>query len=174
MSLFCRLKCCKESIGLQASRHQVWGWDGKFWNVAVSGQDVDVDVDYRRARLRHRVNEPTLSSPYSTNNITQRAGSCRSEDLDSNDIRGLGDTIRSGCDGARTMCAMTIVIPVGIFGRYGAPPGRTTLEFEMGGIDAGIGDIHVDALAALGIVFVFLERTKIEFGAVTDARKALG
>jgi hypothetical protein len=40
-------------------------------------------------------------------------------------------------------------------------------------MNAGVDDVDVNALAALGIVFVPLEGAEAKFGTVTDACKAL-
>ena len=52
-------------------------------------------------------------------------------------------------------------------------PNGATLEFDVGGIDASIDDINVNARATLGIVLVSLEGAIVESGTMADARKTL-
>ena len=71
------------------------------------------------------------------------------------------------------MGTVSVVVLINIVRRYGSTPDRTTLEFDVCDMNAGIDDVDVNTLAALGIVFVLLEGAEAEFGTVTDARKTL-
>jgi hypothetical protein len=115
-----------------------------------------------------------FSSPlHTTDHIAHATASVGSEDLDGNDVGSLGNTVAAGGDGARAMGAMSVVVLVHIVRWDGRTPGGTTLEFDVGDPDAGVDDVDVDALAALGVVQVLLEGAEGEFGTVTDARKTL-
>jgi hypothetical protein len=115
-----------------------------------------------------------LSSPLNpTDHIAHATTSVGSKDLDGDNISSLGNTEPAGGDGPSTMGAVSVAILVDIVLRHGRTPGRTALEFGVGDVNPGVNDVDINALAALGVVFVPLEGAEAEFGTVADARKTL-
>jgi hypothetical protein len=103
--------------------------------------------------------------------IGHRAGAVGAENLDSDDIGLLGDTVLLACDSAGAVGAMSVSIFVGIAGRDGLAPLGAALEVDVLGVGTGVDDVDVNAFAAVDRVEVLVEGSEVECLAVRDAGK---
>jgi len=70
--------------------------------------------------------------------------------------------------------AVTVAILVDVILGNRLAPGGATLELDVGGVDAGVDDVHVNTLTAGRVVLVESESPEAEFRTVGDTCKTLG
>jgi hypothetical protein len=63
---------------------------------------------------------------------------------------------------------MTIAILISVAGRNGFSPVGATLEINMVNIGAGVDDINIDTLTAMGLMDILVERAKVKRLVVGD------
>lgn len=105
--------------------------------------------------------------------IGHGAGAVGTEDLDSDDVSCLSNSVLPGSDGTGTVSTVTVVVLINIVLWDGLAPGRTTLELSMVDVDTGVDDVDVDALTTVGGVLVASESTESKPGAVADTCETL-
>lgn len=121
-----------------------------------------------------RLSNGLLSSPNNTtNNISHGSTSIGAEDLNSNNVGSLGNTIRTGSDSTGTVGSMAITINIFIVVGHGLAPNGTTFKLDVIDVDTSVDDVDVDTFTAMLVVDVLSESTEREFGSVTDPCKAL-
>ena len=114
------------------------------------------------------------SSPNdTTNNIAHSAASVRAENLDSNYVCSLGNTILSRCDGTSAVGSVPVTVLVDIILGDGFSPKCAALELNMVDVNAGIDYVDVDAVTTKMVVYVLGEGGKVEFGSMTNACETL-
>lgn len=115
----------------------------------------------------------SLSGKFDTlDDIGHGAGAVGAEDLDSNDVCLLGDTILLASDGARAVGAVSISILVLVAVGDGGAPGGTALEINVLNVGAGIDDIDVDTFTTISVVEVLVEGAEGEAVTVRDTGEA--
>ena len=107
------------------------------------------------------------------NDIGHGTGAVRAEDLDSNHVRLLGDTVTLRSNGTRAVSSVTIVVNVLVVLGNGLPPRGTALELVVLDVDAGIDDVDINAVATKRLVLVLGEGAERQLGAMADAGETL-
>ena len=72
------------------------------------------------------------------------------------------------------MCAVAVFVFINVVLWDSLSPGRTTLEFNVVGVDAGVNDVDVNAFTTRRIIFVLGEGAESELWPVADAGESLG
>lgn len=108
-----------------------------------------------------------------SNDIAHRAAAIATENLDSNNVRALGDTVPLRSDRACAVGTVAIAVLVNVVLRKRRPPRCTPVELLVEDVDTGIDNIDVDALTTRLLVFILCERREPELGTVTDTSKTL-
>jgi hypothetical protein len=68
---------------------------------------------------------------------------------------------------------MTVAVLIHIVPWDGCPPGGTTLELFVVGVDTGIDDVNVNTLATVCIMYIARESAKGKFLPVADTSETL-
>jgi len=116
-----------------------------------------------------------FSSPQNTtDHISHGTTSVGTQDLDGNEIDSLGNTVLARTDGTGAVSSVTVAILVDVILRDGLAPGSATLELDVMNVDAGVDDVHVNALTAGRVVLVESKGSEPKLFAVGDTRETLG
>jgi hypothetical protein len=117
----------------------------------------------------------SLSSPLDTlDDIRHGAGAVGAEHLDSVDIGLLGDTVLLASNCAGAVSAVTVAILIGIAVGDSLAPVGAALEVNVLDVGAGVDDIDVNALAAIGGVEVLVVGAEAQGITVGDTGKTPG
>ena len=96
-----------------------------------------------------------LSSPQkTTDDIGGCTASVGTQDLDSDEICTLGDTVLARADCISAVGPIAVSELVGIVLRNGLAPGCAILELDMVNVNVGVDNVHVNALAVFRFVLV--------------------
>lgn len=96
-----------------------------------------------------------LSSPRNTtNNVGHRTRPRVAEDLDSDEVGRLCDTVLPRSDGTGTVGAVPVTVKVVGAGSHGLAPLGAPLKLDVVDVDAGIDDVDVDSFAIVVLVLV--------------------
>lgn len=113
-----------------------------------------------------------LSSILDTlDDIGHSAGSVGAENLDSDDIGLLGNSVLLAGDSARAVSAVTVAVLISVVGWDSLAPGGTALKVNVSDVGASVNDIDIDTLAAISRVQVLVECAEVERLAVGDTGK---
>ena len=108
------------------------------------------------------------------NDISQSATSVGTQDLDSDEVDSLSNTLLAGTDSTGAVGAMVVVILVDVILMDGGSSGGATFKLDMSGVDLGIDDVRVNTLITNRVVFVESESSEAKPFMVGDAGKTLG
>lgn len=84
-----------------------------------------------------------------SNNVAHGTTSVATEDLDSDDMCSLGNTVLGRSNGTRAVSTVTVAVLINVIQRNGLSPGSPTLELLVADVDAGVDDVDINTLTAL-------------------------
>jgi hypothetical protein len=117
----------------------------------------------------------SLSSPLNTlHDIGHGARAVRAEHLDGVDVGLLGDTVLLASNSARAVSSVAVAILVSVSAGDGLAPVGAALEVDMLVVRAGVDDVNINTLTAVGRVEVLVPGTKAQRVAVRDTCKTPG
>jgi hypothetical protein len=116
-----------------------------------------------------------FSGPFDTlDNVRHAARTVGTQDLDSDGVSLLGNTITLSGDGTSAVRTVTVTIFIRVTVRDSGTPFGTTIKVDVLDINTGIDDIDLDTLTTLGFIVILAESTKVEGFAVGDTGQTPG
>ena len=116
----------------------------------------------------------SISSPSdTTNDVGHGATAVGAQDLDSDEVGLLRDTVLAGSDCASAVRTMTVAVLILIVVGNSLAPGRAALELDVVDVDTGVDHVDIDALTTFTIVHVLGEGGESELGPVADPGQTL-
>ena len=122
--------------------------------------------------LRRHLFQVSLGSVLDTlDDIGHGAGAVGAEHLDSVNVCLLGNTVLLATDSAGAVSTVSVSILISIAGGDGLAPLGTTFKVDVVDVGAGVDDVDVNTLTALGGVEVLVEGAKGQAVPVGDTGK---
>jgi len=106
-------------------------------------------------------------------NVGHGSATIAAENLDSNDVGLLRDTVLARSNGTGTVSSVTVTVLVDIVLGDGLTPRRATFELGVVNVDTGVDDVNINAFATIVVVQIPVEGTEAELLSVTDASETL-
>ena len=107
------------------------------------------------------------------NDVGDGATSVGTQNLDSDEIDGLGNTVLARTGGTSAMGSVTVAVLVDVVLGDSCAPSGATLELDVVNVDTGINDVHIDTLTASRIIIVDRVCVGAELLTVRGTRKTL-
>lgn len=107
------------------------------------------------------------------NDVGHGSGTVRAENLHSDDVCRLGNTVFAAGNGTRAVGTVTVAVLIDIVLGHGVAPERTALELNMVDVDTGVNDVNVNTLTTPLVEEVLGEGGESETVTVGDTSETL-
>ncbi|KAH3687453.1 hypothetical protein WICPIJ_001563 [Wickerhamomyces pijperi] len=100
-----------------------------------------------------------IGSVFNTlDNVRHGTGTVGSQNLNSDDLSLLGNTVVLGTNGTSTVSTVTVTIDIGITRWDGLTPDSTAFKVVVRSVDTSVNDVGCDTFTTFAIVQVLVER----------------